>query len=69
MNIQDDRSSKNTMVEIKPEKVGNFIRRTMDEIQASKKNPQFDWSETQNFKNKMKNINNEWHVESLQCMH
>jgi len=30
------------MVEMKPEKVGNFIRRTMDEIQESKKNPQFD---------------------------
>jgi hypothetical protein len=29
------------MVEMKPEKDGNFIRRTMDEIQANKKNPQF----------------------------
>jgi hypothetical protein len=33
---------------MKPEEDGNFIKRTMDEIQASKKNPQFDWSETQN---------------------
>ncbi len=42
MYIQDNRSSKNTMVEMKPEEDGNFIKRTMDEIQASKKNPQFD---------------------------
>jgi hypothetical protein len=39
---------------MKPEKVGNFIRGTMDEKQANKKNPQFGWSEAQNFKNKMK---------------
>lgn len=42
------------MVEMKPEKDGNFIKRTMDEKQANKKNPQFGWSETQNFKTKWK---------------
>jgi hypothetical protein len=42
---------------MKPEKVGNFIRGTMDEKQANKKNPQFGWSETQK---QNENINNEW---------